>query len=200
MLPETETEIARIAGILRAEPSEDLLLGARASEAVIRKMALDRYRIITFATHGILAGEFRGVTEPALVLAMPTTLQPHNDGLLTASEVSGLRLNAELVVLSACNTAGSDGRPGAEGLSGLANAFFYAGAQNLVVTHWAIPSNPAVDISVGMIEAHEGAEQTDWAKALQTSVLKMIDGGGPVAYVHPGAWGAHMVVGAETAP
>jgi CHAT domain-containing protein len=165
---------------------------------VIRGIALDRYRILTFATHGILAGEFRGVSEPALVLAMPANPQADNDGLLTASEVSSLRLDAELVVLSACNTAGSDGRPGAEGLSGLANAFFYAGAQNLVVTHWAIPSNPAVDISVGMIEARQSAAHTDWAKALQASVLKMMDGDGPVAYVHPGAWGAHMVVGAKT--
>ena len=198
MLPETQTEITRIAEIVGAEPTEDLLVGAQASEAVIRDMALDRYRILTFATHGILAGEFRGVSEPALVLAMPANPQADNDGLLTASEVSGLRLDAELVVLSACNTAGSDGRPGAEGLSGLANAFFYAGAQNLVVTHWAIPSNPAVDISVGMIEAQQSAAQTDWAKALQASVLKMMDGDGPVAYVHPGAWGAHMVVGAKT--
>lgn len=197
MLPETQTEITRIAKIIGAEPTEDLLVGARASETVIRGMALDRYRILTFATHGILAGEFRGVSEPALVLAMPANPQADNDGLLTASEVSSLRLDAELVVLSACNTAGSDGRPGAEGLSGLANAFFYAGAQNLVVTHWAIPSNPAVDISVGMIEAHQGTAQMDWAKALQTSVIKMMDGDGPVAYVHPGAWGAHMVVGAK---
>ena len=197
LLPETETEITRIAEILKAAPAEDLLVGTRASEAVIRKMALDNYRIVTFATHGILAGEFRGVTEPALVLAMPAHPQPGDDGLLTASEVSSLRLNAELVVLSACNTAGSDGRPGAEGLSGLANAFFYAGAQNLVVTHWAIPSNPAVGISVGMIEAQRDATQPDWAKALQASILKMMDGDGPVAYVHPGAWGAHMVVGAE---
>lgn len=198
MLPETETEITRIAEIVRADPAEDLLVGKRASEAVIREMALDRYRILTFATHGILAGEFRGVSEPALVLAMPSNPQADNDGLLTASEVSGLRLDAELVVLSACNTAGSDGRPGAEGLSGLANAFFYAGAQNLVVTHWAIPSNPAVDVSVGMIEARQGTTQMDWAKALQVSVVKMMDGDGPVAYVHPGAWGAHMVVGAKT--
>jgi CHAT domain-containing protein/tetratricopeptide (TPR) repeat protein len=197
LLPETETEITRIAEILKAAPAEDLLVGARASEAVIRKMALDNYRIVTFATHGILAGEFRGVTEPALVLAMPAHPQPEDDGLLTASEVSSLRLNAELVVLSACNTAGSDGRPGAEGLSGLANAFFYAGAQNLVVTHWAIPSNPAVGISVGMVEAQRDAAQPDWAKALQSSILKMMDGDGPVAYVHPGAWGAHMVVGPE---
>ena len=83
-------------------------------------------------------------------------------------------------------------------MSGLANAFFYAGARNLVVTHWAIPSNPAVDISVGMIEAQQRAAQTDWAKALQASILKMMDGDAPVAYVHPGAWGAHMVVGAKT--
>ena len=199
-LPETETEITRIAEILRAEPTEDLLIGERASEAVIRQMSLDRYRIVTFATHGILAGELRGVSEPALVLAMPSNPRPDNDGLLTASEVSSLRLNAELVVLSACNTAGSDGRPGAEGLSGLANAFFYAGAQNLVVTHWAIPSNPAVDISVGMIQAHQSEQQTDWAKALQTSILRMMDRDGPVAYTHPGAWGAHMVVGSKATP
>jgi CHAT domain len=61
---------------------------------------------------------------------------PSEPRLLTASEVAQLKLNADWVVLSACNTAAGD-KPGAEALSGLARAFFYAGARALLVSHWA---------------------------------------------------------------
>jgi CHAT domain-containing protein len=198
-LPETEAEVSRIAEVMRADPREDLFLGARASEKSIKEADLSRYRIVTFATHGILAGEWNGVDEPALVLSVPARPTAVDDGLLKASEIAALTLDADLVILSACNTAASDGRPGAEGLSGLANAFFYAGARKLVATHWEIPSAPAVEIATGMIEAHARLGRSDWSKSLQTAVVQMIDRKGPPQFAHPGAWGAHMVIGTATA-
>src|SRR6185436_963383 len=75
-----------------------------------------------------------------------------DDGLLTASEISRLKLDADWVVLSACNTAAPDGTPGAEGLSGLARAFFYAGARSLLVSHWAVASDATVALTTRMFE------------------------------------------------
>jgi len=196
-LPDTADEVERIAAILSADPARDLLLAGSASEASIRNADLSSYRIVNFATHGVLAGEVRGVDEPALLLSVPANSEPGNDGILRASEIAALKVDAELVILSACNTAGSDGTPGAEGLSGLANAFFFAGARNLVVTHWEIPSAPAVEIATGMIEADANSGgASDWANALRASAVAMIDGKGPPEFAHPAAWGAHMLVGA----
>jgi CHAT domain-containing protein len=93
-----------------------------------------------FATHGLMSGDLGGLAEPALVLTPPPEASPDNDGLLTASKIATLKLNASWVVLSACNTAAGDGTPDAGGLSGLAKAFFYAGARSLLVSHWSVPS------------------------------------------------------------
>ena len=194
-LPETETEVTRLAEILGADAERDLLLAGAASETRIRGTTLDDYRIIAFATHGLIAGEVRGIDEPALVLTKPENATRRDDGLLKASEVIDLRLDADLVLLSACNTASGDGTPGAEGLSGLANAFFYAGARNLMVTHWYIPSSAAVDITVGLMEERKAEPGLGWAQALRRSILRLIDGEGPEIKAHPLSWGAHMVVG-----
>lgn len=197
-LPETAEEVSRIAELLKADLSRDLLLGENASEARLRDLDLARYRIINFATHGILAGELRGLSEPALILSIPPRQTAADNGLLTSSDVTTLKLDADLVILSACNTAASDGRPGAAGLSGLANAFFYAGARSLVVTHWEIPSKPAVELAAGMVAAYAGNRDLGWPEALQRSAIRLIDETGPAAFAHPAAWGAHMVVGANS--
>ena len=126
-LPETADELHAIAKTLGAG-NKDLLLGEKASEPVLRQTPLDRYRVIQFATHGLVSGDLPGLAEPALVLTPPKEASPDNDGLLTASKVATLKLNADWVVLSACNTAAGDGTPDAGGLSGLAKAFFVSGA------------------------------------------------------------------------
>ena len=92
----------------------------------VKEAPLDHYRIVQFATHGLLSSETAGfgrAAEGALVLTPPATATDKDDGLLTASEVAQLKLNADWVVLSACNTAAGD-KPGAEPLSGLASASF----------------------------------------------------------------------------
>ena len=108
----------------------DIHLQKDASETTVKHVALANYRVVYFATHGLVAGDVKGLGEPALALAIPRKPSEFDDGLLTASEVAQLKLDADWVVLSACNTAAGD-KPGAEALSGLARAFFYAGARAL---------------------------------------------------------------------
>lgn len=136
-LPDTRAEVTRIASALRARP-QDILLGQAATEAAVKRHPLGDARILLFATHGLVAGSMQGSNEPGLVLTPPQKGTAGDDGLLTASEISALRLDADLVILSACNTATSDGRARSEGLSGLARAFLSAGARNVVATHWAM--------------------------------------------------------------
>ena len=93
----------------------------------MKRAPLSDYRIVYFATHGLVAGDVKGVGEPSLALSMPRQPSEFDDGLLSASEVAQLNLNADWVVLSARNTIAGD-KPGAEALSGLARSFFYAGA------------------------------------------------------------------------
>ena len=102
-------------------------------------MPLADYRVVYFATHGLVAGDVKGLAEPSLALTLPQPPSDIDNGLLTASEVAQLKLDADWVVLSACNTVAGD-KPGAEAMSGLARAFFYAGARALLVSHWSVAS------------------------------------------------------------
>ena len=155
-LPDTEYEIACVAQRFpMSERLNPLRLQERATERDIKSLSLSgelqRYRILHFATHGLLAGDVRQIIdrdgEPALVLTPPETpAGPDDDGLLTASEVAALKLNADWVVLSACNTAAGE-KIGAEALSGLARSFFYAGARSLLVSHWPVYSDAAVRLA-----------------------------------------------------
>ncbi|HVH79561.1 MAG TPA: CHAT domain-containing tetratricopeptide repeat protein, partial [Stellaceae bacterium] len=149
-LPETADELRQIAQLVGAGP-DDLLLGAQASEAALRQAPLNRYRIIEFATHGLLSGELKDLSEPALVLTPPEHPTAENDGLLTASKIAGLELNADLIVLSACNTAEDDGTD-TGGWSALAKSFFYAGARSLLISHWPVWSKATVALTSGIFD------------------------------------------------
>lgn len=122
-LPETKTEIFALAQMQKASAG-DVLVGEQATETNIKAMKLSEYSVILFATHGLVAGEARGVSEPGLVLTPPTEPTSLDDGYLGLGEVMDLELSAELVILSACNTAAGDGRSNASGLSGLARVSY----------------------------------------------------------------------------
>ena len=154
-LPETADELKAVAAKLGARPS-DIHLQKDASETTVKRAALADYRVVYFATHGLVAGDVKGLGEPALALTIPDAPSELDDGLLTASEVAQLKLNADWVVLSACNTAAGD-KPGAEALSGLARAFFYAGARALLVSHWAVETKAATSAH----DVHLRSPQTD---------------------------------------
>ncbi len=193
-LPETATEIETLGKTLNAS-KDDLRIGAAATETAVKRMALADYRIITFATHGLVAGAVKGAAEPGLVLTPPITGTEEDDGFLGASEISALKLDADLVVLSACNTASSDGRPRAEGLSGLARSFLAAGARGIVATHWAIPSKPAVELTTRMVSARSSNPEGGWGSSLRTAMLAVIDDIGAADFAHPANWGAFVAVG-----
>lgn len=198
-LPETGDELRAIAALLKAPP-DALLLGADATERAVRAITLTDYRIVAFATHGALAGEVAGTSEPGLVLTPPPTASGEDDGFLALSEISSLRFDADLVLLSACNTATPDGRPRAEGLSGLARGFFYAGARSLLATHWAIPSEASVKLTAGLIAYRAQMPQADWAEALRAATLALTDREGPDDWAHPAYWAGFAVLGVLPAP
>jgi CHAT domain-containing protein/Tfp pilus assembly protein PilF len=142
-LPGTRREVLALARALEA-PDTAIRLGLEATETAVKSSDLLRHAsIVAFATHGLVAGDISGLAEPALAFTPPAVASATDDGLLTASEVTGLSLSADWVILSACNTAAPDGSVGGEGLSGLANAFFYAGARSLLVSHWPVRDDAA---------------------------------------------------------
>src|SRR5262249_48969193 len=147
-----------------------LHLGSDATETVVKRTALADYRVVYFATHGLVAGDIKGLGEPSLALTLPKQPSELDDGLLTASEVAQLRLNADWVVLSACNTAAAD-KPGAEALSGLARAFFYAGARALLVSHWSIDTEAATRLTTSTFVIMKTDAKLGRAEALRNAML-----------------------------
>ncbi len=156
-LPDTADELQAIAKQLGAAAG-DIHLGRDASVTSVKRARLADYRIVYFATHGLVAGEIKGLAEPALALTLPAKPTDDDDGLLKASEVAQLKLNADWVVLSACNTIAGD-QPGAEALSGLARAFFYSGARALLVSHWAVASDAATRLTTSTFATLSGKSE-----------------------------------------
>ena len=190
-LPGTRAEMLRIAEVLHID-RQSIRLGRKASERAVKTAPLDRYRIVYFATHGLVAGDLQGLGEPALALSLPARAGPVDDGLLTASDISTLKLNADWVVMSACNTAAGD-RPGAEALSGLARAFFYAGARTLLVSHWPVGDDAAVKLTTYAFKTLRDHPDMGRAEALRQSMLALLRQGGINA--HPTSWAPFVVVG-----
>ena len=195
-LAETADEVRTVARTLKA-PASDILLGGAVTKAAVRQAPLDQYRVLYFATHGLLPGELRCQSEPGLALAPPAAppSSPADDGLLTASDIASLRLRADLVVLSACNTAGGSGRFGGEALSGLAEAFFFAGSRALLVTHWQVPSEPTVQLMTGLFGRLGEARAASLEEAL---ALAQADLARTPKTAHPYFWGAFTLVGEGT--
>jgi CHAT domain-containing protein len=173
--------------------ANDILLGAKATETTLKRLDLAQYRVLHFATHGTLAGEIEGTSEPGLILTPPKQQSDLDDGYLSASEVAALKLDADWVILSACNTA-AGGSDKAEALSGLARAFIYAGARALLVSHWAVESGATVKLITGAVGAISRDAKVGRAEALRQAMLAMIDKGEPHE-AHPSYWAPFIVVG-----
>jgi CHAT domain-containing protein len=174
---------------------------SRATEHAVKSLSmvgrLAQYRMVHFATHGARAGQIADGAEPGLLLTPPDTATLDDDGYLTASQVSGLKLDAEWVILSACNTAAGSA-DGAEALSGLARAFFYAGAPSLLVSHWAVDSAATVKLITTAVGATARDKKLGRAEALRRAMLTMIDKGEPDE-AHPANWAPFVLVGEGSA-
>ncbi|PZQ65535.1 MAG: hypothetical protein DI570_01315 [Phenylobacterium zucineum] len=204
-LPGTADELRAMARTLGA-PASSLRLGGRATEAAIKTSPeLARADVIAFATHGLLSRELTGVNEPGLVLTPPGKATAQDDGVLTASEAAALDLSAEWVILSACNTAGGDGRPGAENLSGLARAFLYAGARALLVSHWRVFDDATAALTVETLAIQRSNPKLTKAQALQRAMRVVRTGRRPdntalpgwrPEWAHPAYWAPFVVIAA----
>jgi CHAT domain-containing protein len=192
-LPDTADELKAVAKTLGARLS-DLYLGADASETNVQRAPLADYRVVYFATHALVAGDIKGLGEPALLLSLPEKPNDFDDGLLTASEVAQLKLNADWVVLSACNTAAGE-RPGAEALSGLARAFFYAGARALLVSHWAVDSQAAVRLTTGTFGNLLWDHSIGRAEALRRAMLAFLNDPSEERNPYPAFWAPFFIAG-----
>jgi CHAT domain-containing protein/tetratricopeptide (TPR) repeat protein len=192
-LPNTETELRTVARLIGKADSR-LMFGAAASEQAVKSEPLADYGIVYFATHALVAGEIASVGEPALVLTLPKVPTDADDGLLTSTEVAQLKLNAEWVILSACNTA-TEGQQGAEALSGLAQAFFYAGARALLVSHWAVNDAATADLMTRLFAELARNPQAGRAAALQTAMVGSLGDRRDPWNAYPAFWGAFFVVG-----
>lgn len=200
-LPDTADELKSIALALQADPSKVLNLGKDASEKAVKTMDLSGFKVIAFATHGLVPGELNGLTQPALALSTPDVTGGEGDGLLTMEEILSLKLDADWVVLSACNTGAGAGA-GAEAASGLGRAFFYAGTRALLVTNWSVHSQSARELVTDLFKRQADDPKLTRGEALRQAMMALADGPGYVAdgktefaYAHPLFWAPYTIIG-----
>lgn len=199
-LPDTNDEIQEIAKVFNVDPKRDIYLQKRANLDEVLKANLSNRKVVMFSTHGLVPGELNGLTQPALALTNPEVLGQKGDGLLKVDQILTLKLNADWVVLSACNTAAGEGE-GAEALSGLGRAFFYAGARSLLVSSWPVDSQASRKLMTDLFNRQNQDKTLSKPQALQQASLQLLSQGQPDAkeenysYAHPLFWAPFMMVG-----
>ncbi|HEY1057251.1 MAG TPA: CHAT domain-containing tetratricopeptide repeat protein [Limnobacter sp.] len=203
-LPETETEARQLAQVLGK--NSRLFLGEDAQEFRVKTENLASTRYLHFATHGLLGSDTArlndgpsALNQPALLMSLSGNMRGE-DGLLTMSEIlGGLTLNAELAVLSACNTAGETSKASSgEGFAGLTRAFMFAGAHRLMVSHWSVESATTERLVTHTFEGLKRGETPDVAleearKGLIQDTLPV--DGVDVSTAHPYFWAPFVLVG-----
>jgi CHAT domain-containing protein len=201
-LPDTADELKSIALALQSDPAKVLHLGKAANERNVKSLDLSKYKIVVFATHGLVPGELNGLHQPALAMSAPDVANHDGDGLLTMEEILALKLDADWVVLSACNTGAGAGA-GAEAASGLGRAFFYAGTRAILVTNWAVHSASARELVTDLFRRQAADARLSRGEALRQAMIALLDDRGftddsgkvMFAYAHPLFWAPYTIIG-----
>jgi len=188
-LPGSEIEAKAVAAAIKGSPA-DIYLHDDASVATVNRLnaygGLRRFRYVLFATHAALPDTVSGVAQPSLVLAHPSA-----GGFLTMGDVYGLSLDAQLVMLSACESGGGIATKG-EGVQGLTQAFMYAGTPTVSVTEWEVVDNVAQHFTPDFfLRMHGNATP---AQALRETKLAMIHGS-DLMLRHPFFWAPTVLFG-----
>jgi CHAT domain-containing protein/tetratricopeptide (TPR) repeat protein len=183
---------------LFGEGTSDWLLGPAFTRPAVLAASLKQYRILHFAAHALLPSELTCQSEPAIVTSDPAGSPDAKNALLTAADVTQLDLDADLVILSACNSGGGGGGSAGESLSGLARAFFYAGARTLLVTHWSVSDAVAKYLVVLTLHGLQTTPGQGVAASLRQAQLRLIDEAGkslPPEVAHPFFWAPFAAIG-----
>jgi CHAT domain-containing protein len=182
-LPESQHEVETIGSDLPGPNT--ILLGADATETKFKRLPLNNYNVVHLALHGYVDSEFPD--RSALVFAPQQ--QPTDDSLLQVREIRNLRLNANLVTLSACNTG--VGPVGEEGVANIVNAFIEAGSQSVVSTLWELEDHATTHLMTVFYD-HLGRHE-EKAEALRQAQLEMMNEGSPPYY-----WAGFVLDGEPT--
>jgi CHAT domain-containing protein len=201
-LPDTAEELKSIARAMGADPGAALHLGKAANEQSVKSMDLSKVEVTAYATHGLVPGELDGLTQPALALTAPARAGIQGDGLLTMDEILSLKLDADWVILSACNTGAGAGA-GAEAASGLGRAFFYAGTRALLITNWSVHSQSARKLVTDLFKLQSHDPKLARGEALRQAMMALLDGPGYLSseckteftYAHPLFWAPYTIIG-----
>jgi CHAT domain-containing protein len=202
-LPDTADEIRDVARVLNADLNKDVFLREQASKHQIKTMTLSDRKVIAFATHALVPGDLDGLDQPALALSSPSVTGDSDNGLLTMTEIMKLKMNADWIVLSACNTGSASGA-GAEALSGLGQAFFYAGSRAILASMYPVETTSARKLVTGLFERQVSDSHLTRSQALRKSMLNLIDsetlkeqttGKIIASYAHPLFWAPFIIVG-----
>ncbi len=198
-LPGTRKEIDAVGRLVFHVKPQDMVLGAGFTKAALTGTDLTQFRIVHLATHALLPSELRCRSEPLIALSADPAATDASSAFLGLSEVLSIKLDADLVLLSACNTAGPGGDGAGDALSGLAKAFFFAGARGLMVTHWEL-EDTAGPVLTALTLSQWGAAR-DCAADLRRAKLYMIvalgskPGPSFAFFTHPFAWAPFVLIG-----
>ena len=215
-LPETAEELQSIARLLGAHPVKSLYLGEKATETHLKQLSsqgiLQQYAIVSFATHALLPNNqaddpISQRQEAGLVLTPPLQSTPEDDGYLSASEAANLRLHADWLLLSACNTGTLDKAAHQEGLSQLAKAFFVAGTRSVLASHWSVNSQTTEQLMTRIFQQLAADKTLRRAEALRQSMLTLLQTPADcgllcklgwqegVNFAHPAYWAPFVIYG-----
>jgi len=196
-IPGTRKELLAIAAALGADPRSSVYLGDQATETVVRALnasgRLSQAGILAFATHTSISESQHA--PPALVLTPPVQSSAQDDGLLALDEILELKLRYQYVILSACETASADNS--GESLSGLARAFFFAGASALLVSHWNVDDLATQELISEIFRRQARDRTMSHAEALRQGMLGLLSRarGKRAHFAHPYAWAPFFIVG-----